>query len=147
MDTVTAIFTQLGADSSVLNQFVVVVALFVLTKFLFLNKLQSVIETREEKTVKLEGSAGNMLEKVEELESKYKEKINTAHEKAQVFLSKEKETLIKEQSALIKKIENEVLGDIEKAHKANEAEVKSQREALLKEVDTLSETLVGKITQ
>ena len=57
METFTAIFTQLGVDSSLVPQFVIITVVFIVAQFLFLGKLQSVLETREEKTVKLESSA------------------------------------------------------------------------------------------
>ena len=64
METVQAIFTQLGINASLLPQFIVVVVMFILAEFIFLGRLQDVLETREEKTVKLENAADETFEKV-----------------------------------------------------------------------------------
>ena len=65
MEIFVSIFTQLGVDSSLVTQFVIILAVFVIAQFLFLGKLQEVLETREEKTVKLENSADETIEKVQ----------------------------------------------------------------------------------
>jgi F0F1-type ATP synthase membrane subunit b/b' len=79
METVQAIFTQLGVDSSLLPQFIVVVVVFILAQFLFLGRLQEVLETREEKTVKLENSADETLEKVTRMQGEYTSKFDEAN--------------------------------------------------------------------
>ena len=79
METVQAIFTQLGVNSSLLPQFIIVFVVFVLAQFLFLGKLQEVLETREEKTVKLENSADETIENVSRMQTEYKVKIDEAH--------------------------------------------------------------------
>ena len=73
------IFTQLGVDSSLPYQFVVLAVAFILANFLFLGKLQEVLEVREEKTVKLENSADETLEKVTTMQAEYKAKVDEAN--------------------------------------------------------------------
>ena len=79
METFTAIFTQLGVDSSLIPQLIIVAAIFVAAQFLFLGKLQEVLEVRDEKTVKLENSAEETLETVDKMKSEYNLKIEKAH--------------------------------------------------------------------
>ncbi len=50
-----------------------------LAQFLFLRRLQEVLETREEKTVKLENSADDILEKVTRMQGEYKTKMEDAN--------------------------------------------------------------------
>src|SRR4051794_24833363 len=79
METFTAIFTQLGVDSSLVPQFVIILVSFVIAHFLFLGKLQNVLETREEKTVKLETNADETIEKVHRMQVEYKAKVEEAN--------------------------------------------------------------------
>ena len=62
MEMFVDIFKQLGANESLVHQFIIVVVMFFLTKFLFLNHLQRILETREDKTVNLEGDAEKQFE-------------------------------------------------------------------------------------
>lgn len=146
MDTVLAIFTQLGADSSILYQFVVVVVLFVLMKFIFVNKLQTVIETREEKTVKLEVSADSTFEKIEELENTYKAEINKAYSEAQAYINNKKADITNEHSSFLKKTEKEVQDYVDEARKKNEEEIGGQKGSIISEADSLAENLISKLT-
>ena len=76
METFVAIFTQLGVDSSLPYQFIILVIVFIAANFIFLGKLQNVLEVREEKTIKLESSADETLEKVSSMQNEYKSKID-----------------------------------------------------------------------
>ena len=74
MDMILAIFTKLGADSSIVHQFIVVIALFVLFKIVFLDKLLFVLDLRESKTTKLEHEANEKFATSEKLAEKYNKK-------------------------------------------------------------------------
>ncbi|HXH73545.1 MAG TPA: hypothetical protein VNJ08_01170, partial [Bacteriovoracaceae bacterium] len=82
METFTAIFTQLGVDSSLLPQFIIITVAFICAQVLFLGKLQQVLETREEKTVKLENSAEEVIEKVSRMQNEHKFKIDDVNRTA-----------------------------------------------------------------
>lgn len=78
VDMVGSILTQVGVDKTSLYQMAVVIIVFIMAKFLFLNKLQEVLETRQEKTVKLESQADDVFEKIEEIPAKIKKFISGA---------------------------------------------------------------------
>ncbi|MBL7665403.1 MAG: hypothetical protein JNM93_09730 [Bacteriovoracaceae bacterium] len=145
MDAVSAIFTQLGADASVICQFAVVIILFLLTKFVFLNRLQSVIETREAKTSKLEGSADSQFLKAEEVQKTYQEKIEKAYKEAQLYSSQKKNEVIKERDKLVKETEKEVTLFIEKSRHENVKELNERKVSLFNEADSLASSLVDKM--
>ncbi len=146
MDTVGAIFTQLGADLTIIYQFAVVLILFLLSKVIFLNKLQNVIETREEKTIKLENSAESTFEEVSKLEETYKAKIDSAYQKAQEILNSKKSEITREQNSLVKKNEDEVQEFIESERSKYEKELNAKKSSMTTEVEGLADSLINKMT-
>jgi len=139
--TVQAIFTQLGANSSIGIQFVLVCALFIIIKFLFLDKLQFVIENREEKTTKLDASADEIMEKAQALSAEYKEKVEAAYSEAQASASSAKDAFTKTQNEsyanLQKELNNKVTAkrdDIVKDYNNKRTEVLAQSESMAKDL-------------
>lgn len=147
MGTIQAIFTQLGIDASLLPQFIIVILMFVLAEYLFLGRLQNVLETREEKTVKLESSADETFEKVNHMASDYKAKINQAQNDAFKIASIKKNVLTTQYTEQFKKTEKEVDEFVEQSRNEFASEITAQKGKLLSEVDGLSNSLVQKILQ
>lgn len=147
METVQAIFTQLGVDSSLLPQFIIVVVVFVLAQFLFLGKLQEVLETREEKTVKLENSADDTIEKVSRMQADYKSKMDEAHRKALSAQTEKKQKISQKYTEQYKQTEREVNQFIDQSRSEFSKEVEQNKDKYLSEANALSESLVQKILQ
>lgn len=147
METVQAIFTQLGVDSSLLPQFIIVVCVFLLAQYLFLGKLQSTLETREEKTVKLEGSADETIEKVARMKADYKLKIDEANRAALKNSTEQKAKISQKYSDQYKQTEKEVSAFIDSSVSEYQKEVASSKEKYLAEAETLAQSLVQKIIQ
>ncbi len=147
METFTAIFTQLGVDSSLVPQFLIILAAFIIAQFLFLGKLQSVIETREEKTVKLESNADETIEKVQKMQADYKSKIENANRSAMKVSSKKKQKIVQKFTDQYKQTEKEVNAFVDQSRNDFKKEVEGNKSAYLAEADSLSQTLVQKILQ
>jgi F0F1-type ATP synthase membrane subunit b/b' len=147
METFTAIFTQLGVDSSLVPQFVIILVAFVVAQFLFLGKLQNVIETREEKTVKLESSADETIEKVQKMQAAYKAKIEEANRSALKTTSEKKQKITQQYSEQYKQTEKEVNAYVDQSRNDFSKEVEGNRDKYLSEADTLAQSLVQKILQ
>ena len=145
MDTVKQIFTQLGVDSSLLPQFILVLVLFIVAKFLFLNHLQFVLENREEKTVKLESSADETLERVNKLSQGYKSKIDQANKEAMKVLLAKKGEIQTRLNDQFKKTEREINQFVDESRHQFEREVQATRGKFLAEADGLASDLVKKI--
>ena len=95
MDMLIGIFEQLGADQSIVYQITIVIVMFIIAKFLFINHLQDVLETREDKTVKLEGNTEKQFEEINKIQAEYKEKIQTANKQVKAKLETAKAEIIK----------------------------------------------------
>lgn len=145
METIQAIFTQLGVDKSLLPQFILVVLLFLVAKFLFLNHLQFVLENREEKTVKLEGAADETLERVTKLSHEYKAKIEQANKEAMKLLGGKKTEIQNHYNEQFKAIEREINQFVDKSRGEFEKEVEANKTRFLAETDSLASDLVKKI--
>lgn len=147
METVQAIFTQLGVDSSLLPQFLIVVAVFVLAQFLFLGKLQQVLEIREEKTVKLENSADETLENVNRMKAEYSQKIEQAHRSALKDSTERKQAIAQKYTQQYKQTEKEVNQYVEQSRNDFSKEVAGNKDKYMAEAEALSQSLVQKILQ
>lgn len=145
MDTVKQIFTQLGVDSSLLPQFILVLLLFIVAKFLFLNHLQFVLENREEKTVKLESSADEALERVNKLAQQYKSKIDQANKEAMKTLTTKKNDIQSRLNDQFKKTEREINQFVDESRQQFEKEIQANRARFIAEADGLANELVKKI--
>lgn len=147
METVQAIFTQLGINASLLPQFIVVVVMFILAEFIFLGRLQDVLETREEKTVKLENAADETFEKVTKMSTDYKTKMDQASNEAMKISSEKKAKLSAQYSEQFKSAERDVTNFVEQSSAEFESQLTAQKGKLLSEVEGLSNSLVQKILQ
>jgi len=147
METFTAIFTQLGVDSSLVPQFVIITLVFVLAQFLFLGKLQNVLETREEKTVKLESSADETIEKVQRMQTEYKAKIEDANRTALKSSTDKKQKITQKYSDQYKHTEKEVNTFVDNSRNEFTKEVAGNKDKYLAEAESLAQSLVQKILQ
>lgn len=146
METIQAIFSQLGANGSVINQLVIVFVLFLISKYIFFNKLQFVIENREEKTTKLEMNADETFEKANKLAEKYKQKVEAAHLKAQQILNEKKSEIQARERETLKKTENDVAAYVETSKAQVKKDIDSKRNEILSESNHLAGMLVDKLT-
>lgn len=147
METFTAIFTQLGVDSSLVPQFIIILGAFIIAQFLFLGKLQSVLETREEKTIKLETTADETIEKVQKMQVDYRLKIDEVNRSTQKLATEKKEKIIQKYSEQYKITEKEVGSFVDGSRNEFAKEVEMNKEKYLSEADALSKSLVQKIIQ
>lgn len=147
METFTAIFTQLGVDSSLVPQFVIIVVSFIIAHFLFLGKLQNVLETREEKTVKLESNADETIEKVHRMQAEYKAKLDEANRSALKTATEKKQKIAQKYADQYKQTEKEVNAYVDQSRNDFTREVEGNKDKYMAEADSLAQSLVQKILQ
>lgn len=147
METFVAIFTQLGVDSSLTYQFGVIVFAFIAGNVIFLKKLQEILDVREEKTVKLEGSADETLEKVSSMQAQYKTQIDAAHSNALKVVTENKNTITMKATEEYKKAEKELSTKVETARNDFANQIAANKDKYMAESEALSQSLVQKIIQ
>jgi F0F1-type ATP synthase membrane subunit b/b' len=141
------IFTQLGVDSSLPYQFGIILVVFIAANFIFLGKLQSVLEVREEKTIKLENSADSTVEKATSMQNDYKLKIDDASRSALKTASDKKQKITQKFTDQYKQTEKEVNTFVDQTRNEFGKEVADSKVKYLAEADTLAQSLVQKILQ
>lgn len=141
------IFTQLGVDDSLQYQFAIIVVVFIIAHFLFLGKLQNVLEVREEKTVKLENSADETVEKVTAMQTEYKLKMDDANRLALKIATDKKQSMTQKYTDHYKLSEKEVNSLVDNSRNDFRKEVADNKANYLSESDKLAESLVQKILQ
>lgn len=147
MDTIVGIFEQLGANSSVLYQFLIFVVVFLVSRFGFFGHLQKILDLREERTTKLEGSAEAKLDEVNKLVSEYKMKIIDANRSAKNELDEAKKSIVKEEELRYRAEEEQVSKYIESARVEFHKELEGKKAEIMKEAQGLANTLVAKVTK
>lgn len=147
MDKIISVFKQLGVNESVVYQFLVVLVVYFLAKYLFLDHLQKLLDLREDKTVNLEGEAEEQFAQVEKEQQEYKEKMISVNKALKEKLDAKKAEVIKVEEAKYKKEEHEVNTYIEASRKEVEKEIADKKEVILKEAEQLSTNLVQRLTK
>lgn len=147
MEMMVDIFKQLGADGSLVHQFVIVVVMYFLTKFLFLDHLQTVLDTREDKTVNLEGSAEKQFEEINKIQSEYKEKMQTVNKSLKEKTETAKNEIIKREESKYRAQEKEINTFIESSRKEIESEINEKKDKVLEDAEQLASGLVQKMTK
>ena len=141
------IFTQLGVDESLPYQFAIILIAFILAHFLFLGKLQKVLEVREEQTVKLESSADETIEKVSTMQNEYKTKIDEANRSALKKSTDQKQSITQKYTEQYKQNEKEMNTFVDDSRNGFRKEVAENKAGYLAESETLAKSLVQKIIQ
>jgi len=147
MEMFINIFMQLGTDESIVHQFVIIITMFTLSKYLFINHLQAVLDFREDQTINLAGNADKQFAEVEKIQTAYKEKMQTAHKELKLKTDVIKTEIVKREEAKYREQETEVNAFIEKSRKEIEKEIQDKKEVVLNEAEQLAGGLVQKLAK
>jgi F0F1-type ATP synthase membrane subunit b/b' len=140
-----AILANLDIDSSFFYQFAVFTFIFIILSKVVFEKLQDVVELRENNTVGLDEGADKKFDQVQELEEKYRTMMDEAYGETQTMVNSEREKIIKREKELLKK-EQEVLNKAyeEKRNKVLE-EVDGYKTNIMATSEELTNDLVNKL--
>lgn len=141
------IFVQLGADSSLIYQSIIVLVVLILAKILFLNHLENLLVTREEATTGLEANAEKQFEEIENLQKQYDSKISSAHKQIKKDIDESKSTISKRLEGQYKESEQKVNAEVDKKREEAQSIANAQKQEILSNSEELSELLVSKVTK
>lgn len=141
------IFVQLGADSSLLYQSIIVLVVLILSKILFLNHLEKLLVKREEKTTGLEGNAEKQFQEIDNLKKQYEQKISNAHKEVKDYLDENKTSISRKLEADYKSKEKEVNSQVDAKREEEQKKAEAQKNEILTSADELSKLLVEKVTK
>jgi F-type H+-transporting ATPase subunit b len=147
MEMIITIFKSLGVDQTVFFQFVSLIIIFILVSNLLFTRLKDVLEMREQKTVKLEGNAHFIYKKADELQEQYKAHVEKTHQENHQNSQNKKNEILKKAQDKINEAEAKFTMEYNSKKTTLLAEIKSNRERSLSEVDNLSKNLIEKLTK
>ncbi|MBI2521417.1 MAG: hypothetical protein HYV97_13435 [Bdellovibrio sp.] len=145
MNPILAIFKQLGADYTLPHQFVIFLILFVLLSTILFSKIRFVIETRENKTTKLDEDANEKLMEANKLAEKYKSEISKVHQSAFDFMKTKKEAILENQRVIIKQEEARLQEKIENDVEVFNQDAQGKKAIVLKSSEQLTQDLLEKL--
>lgn len=145
MEQLQAIADQLGINQSFIYQFIIVLVMFFVTKTVFYNVLQKVLDERVGKTTKLDGEADHLIAKAEKIESEVEEKLKDTNKESMEVLTTKKSEIAKVLDQKYKTEEAKVNKEVEEKTNAVLAEVEAQKAQVLGESKNLAESLVNKL--
>ena len=147
MEMIVAIFRSLGVDESVKFQFVILMITFIGLSTILFSRVRAVLDLRESKTTKLEGTAHAVYKKAEELSEQYSAKIEKSHQESHINSQKKKQELLKTRNDFVKDAEAKLAAEYESKKTNMLSDYKNKREKSLAEVDGLSNSLIEKLTK
>ena len=145
MDQLVAILGQLGADATIIYQFGIFIVIYGVLRVVCLEKLQFVIETRENKTVKLEKNANKKFQKSQELMNDYLSRVKAVRAEAEKEMKREKKKITDTQKENLKKIEDEIDIKVREEKKMFQSSLDSKKKVLLGFTKELSDRLLRKL--
>ena len=145
MDAFIDIFGKLGSDITVFYQFGIFLVLYFILKTVFFNKLQFVLEIRDNKTVKLKDSAEKKFQKAKALEEEYLAKMKMAKAKAAEELRQYKDLKLKEQTMAVKNTRDKVEKNLEKEVHSFHQLLQTKRKSIFANVGNFSKNILQRI--
>jgi F-type H+-transporting ATPase subunit b len=147
MDMIVTIFGSLGVDKTVFIQFAILLLTFIACTTLFFSRLKEVLDLRETRTTKLEGNAHAIYKKAEELSEQFKAKVEKTHQEAHSAALTKKNEIVNQNKKLIEETEAKLNAEYEAKRAAMYADFNSKKEKSLLEVESLSNSLIEKLTK
>ncbi len=147
MGVLGEIIVKLGWDPSFWWQLGILLALFFILKFLLFDKLQWVLDHREERTSKLVEEAVQLQHEAEKIDGEYKEKLKSARHNARDFFRMKREQWLEVERKIVHGAELEIGQEYEKKRIQLEEEMKKKKEDVLGKTEQLSDELVQKLVQ
>jgi F-type H+-transporting ATPase subunit b len=122
---------QLGIDQSFYAQFILVVLFYFLISTLYLKPFQRLLALREERTTGAVKEAQVLVQKAEELQAQYKNRLQSVHQRV---------------SAVMTKAQDESKLEAGKILDAAAQDARSKVQATIKELDGQRASLLGALT-
>ena len=146
METINKILESLNVDETIFYQMGIFIVLFIILKFVFFERLQGVIELREDKTTKRKEAADKKFAEAEELSLRYQEKMKKANIEGREIYNRHKKQIVDEEKVRLKKAEDEINVEFEKEVENLRDEMSHREKELLKDADGLCSKLMEKLT-
>ena len=146
METINKVLQSLNVDETFFYQIGIFIVLFFVLKVVFFERLQGVIELREDKTIKRKEAADEKFAKAEELSLRYQEKMKKANIEGREIYNRYKRKIVNEEKIRLKKAEDRFNVEFEKEVEMLGDEMADREKELLNSADELCNKLMEKLT-
>ena len=147
MNTIVVILNALKIDKTVFIQFALLVLFFNTIAVIFFNKIKTVLELRENKTINLENNAHAVYKQAEDLSEQYKAKIEKTHNDSQNFSQNKKSEVMNKERELLKTAEEKINNEYEERKAKILKEMAEKKATVMAEAEKLSANLIEKLTK
>ena len=147
MNTIVTILNSLKIDQTFLIQFVLFVVFFNIIAPVLFKRLQQVLDLRDSKTTKLDSHANHVYKQADDLAVQYKASIEKTHSDSQSIASKKKSEIQAKEKAVFVSAEEKMTNEYEGKRSSLLKDIAQKRTSVLAEAETLSNTLVEKLTK
>ncbi len=145
MDQIIAVFTKLGADITFFYQLGLFLIFYIILKTVFFNKLQFILEIRDNKTLKLKDYANKKFEKSYKLEKDYLSRVKSVQARGHEDLRQEKEIILKKRKTLLEEAREDVERNIQRETQIFQKDVDAKKNNIFSHVTEFSNELLEKI--
>lgn len=145
MDFVLNILTSLGINQTVFIQLAIFVITFIASYFIFIERIQRVIENRVDKIINVDREAEKRIQEAKKLQDKYNKEINDTNKMMQEEFRENKVAINKEGKAKLDIAQTETEAYLQEAQRENQEAMSKYKDKLKNEVNEISELLVNKI--
>ena len=147
MNTIVTILNSLKIDQTFLIQFVLFVVFFNIIAPVLFKRLQEVLDLRDSKTTKLDSHANHVYKQADDLAVQYKASIEKTHSDSQAIATKKKNEIQAIEKAVFVGAEEKMTNEYEGKRSSLLKDIAEKRISVLAEAETLSNTLVEKLTK
>lgn len=140
------ILANVGINSTVFYQFLIVVLMYIIAKKALVEPLQKVLELRLDKTKRAVTQTQSLDEKYSDLLEQYNFKIKKAHSEVQAKKDAEKKSIEEEYKAKYKSESNSIMSDFEKKNEEELAKIEVEKNQIISNSTKLSELLIERVT-
>lgn len=145
MDIITSILTQLDVNSTIYTQLIIFIIFFVLVKFIFIDKLKTVLDSRGGELVKQDEKAVELEKMAREMELDYEQTLLKSRKEIEAKLDVKRNNLISEHAGIIKNQEIKTDEYINNQNKINQSEVQSMRANVMNQTNELSDLIIDRL--
>lgn len=147
MGVLGEIILKLGWDPSFWWQLGILLIMFFVLKVLLFDKLQWVLDHREERTSKLVEVAAALHHEADKVEADYKDRLKKARHQARDFFRIKREEWLELERKNVHGAEAEINQDYERKRLQLEEEFKNKKTEILEKTDEISNEFVNKLIQ
>jgi len=145
MDILTTVLSALGVNQTVYIQFVITIIFLALARYIFVNDLLRVLETRSLGTHGAENDAEKYSQEAAAAKNRYEKMLNEKVLEVNNEYSDQRKKIVDEIEGSFKAEETKIIAEYQGTMNVKKNELDKVRQSLKKDIQTLADELLAKI--